>query len=130
MELRCRIQLGMPTADRRALVDVLEETGVRLRPRGGGDDGDAREGEGEHIETDFEPLSAPGAPAPRAAGAGAGIVVHERMLDADGPDDLRVGTVPGDDAFSAVSRAGSCAASGDAASDMARTRNGRPIPSE
>jgi hypothetical protein len=107
MELRCRIQLGMPTTDRRPLVDVLEEAGVQLRPRGDGDDGGGVEWHGEHIETAFELLSASGATAPRPAGGGAGFVVHERMLDGDGPDDLRVGTIPGDDAFSAVSRAGS-----------------------
>jgi hypothetical protein len=107
MELRCRIQLGMPTRDRRALVDVLQETGVQLRPRADGDDGDGLDWHGEHIETAFEAVSAPCAPAPGPAGGGAGVVVHERMLDGDGPDDVRVGTVPGDDAFSAVSRAGS-----------------------
>lgn len=108
MELRCRIQLGMPAWDRRPLLEVLDEAGVELRPRG--EDGGAAAGEwsGDAVDAAFEPVSPhPGAEL-AGAPAGAPRVVTEELLDAAyAPGDLRVGAVPGAPGFSAVARAGS-----------------------
>jgi len=101
MELRCRVQLGMPVDDRRPLQDVLREAGVELAPPGGGG---VLEWHGEHIESTFAPVSTPAHGASPAAPAGV-RVVPEEVLDGDpAPGDLRVGSVPGDGAFSAVAR--------------------------
>lgn len=105
MELRCRVQLGLPVADRRPLQEVLRERGVELRPRAApGEDG-VMEWHGEHIESSFAPVSAFSRGAPAGMAGPGPRVLPEEVLDADpAPGDLRVGSVPGDTAFSAVAR--------------------------
>ncbi|MFL5386013.1 MAG: hypothetical protein ACJ8GN_26145 [Longimicrobiaceae bacterium] len=108
MELRCRLQLGLPAWDRRPLREVLEEAGVELRPRGEGGEPAAAEWSGGEMDAAFEPVSPH--PVATLAGAPAGTprVVAEELLDAGyAPGDLRVGAAPGAPGFSAVARAGS-----------------------
>jgi hypothetical protein len=107
MELRVRIQLGMPVADRRPLNDVLQGWGD-ANGRGGADGGGALEWHADEIETAFEPVSVAGQGSPSTPAVAAlpgGLPAG--LLDADpGPGDLRVGSLPGDAGVSAVVRAG------------------------
>jgi hypothetical protein len=113
MELRCRVQLGMPVDDRRPLQEVLREHGVELQAGTSPGDGAELEWHAGHIESAFHPVAAPSSAAPpsgaaRDAGGRGGRLraLPAEALDADlAPGDLRVGTLPGDDAgVSLVSR--------------------------
>lgn len=104
MELRVRVELGLPVADRRPLNDVLRGC---VEPGGTGDG--ALDWHADEIERAFDPVSAAGRGSAAAEGPPA---VPPRSLPASlldaapGPGDLRVGTLPGDTGVSAVVRTG------------------------
>ena len=106
MEVRTRIQLGMPLAERRPFSEVLEESGVELREdEPGGSWG--MDWHADEVEEGFESVTGPpGGPAPHTVPAGCTRAVPEALL-AEPPSagDLRVGRLPGDASFSAVYRA-------------------------
>ncbi|MFL5382004.1 MAG: hypothetical protein ACJ8GN_05780 [Longimicrobiaceae bacterium] len=103
MEVRVRIQLGMPLDDRRPLSAVLGEAGAELRAGGPGDAG-GLEWHADTVEEAFEPVAGEAEGGWPAGCLGA---LSESFLDAPPtPGDLRIGTFPGEAAVSAVYRAG------------------------
>lgn len=106
MEVRTRIQLGMPLAERRPLAEVLEESCIELREGEGGDQAGALEWHADAVEETFEAVSPAGAGEGGAAPpAGCARTLSESLLDAPpAPGDLRVGTLPGDASVAAVHR--------------------------
>jgi hypothetical protein len=106
MEMRSRIQLGMPVAERRTLSEVLEESGLELRDDAPGEEG-ALHWHADAVEDEFGAVGSGGGPAAPHAPAGPRRAVPEALLDhPPAPGDLRVGTLPGDAAVTAAYRAG------------------------
>jgi hypothetical protein len=104
MEMRTRIQLGMPVAERRTLAEALEECGMEIREDDPGEEGTLHWHAGV-VEDEFAGVGA-GRGAPYAS-AGPRHAIPEALLDQPpAHGDLRVGTLPGDTAVTAAYRAG------------------------
>jgi hypothetical protein len=106
MEMRTRIQLGMPVAERRALAEVLQECGMELCEDDPGEES-ALHWHAGVVEDEFGCVGAGRGAATPYASAGPRHAVPESLLDhPPAHGDLRVGTLPGDTAVTAAYRAG------------------------
>lgn len=109
MEVRCRIQLGLPARGGRAFAEVLAETGVEVQ-EGTGDA--SLDWHGDLVEEAFEPVPPPPPETARGPWLGGAVPeggrwsLPEELLDGGEPE-LRVGHLPGDGALTAACRVGS-----------------------
>lgn len=106
VEIRTRIQLGIPVAERRTLAEVLQEGGLELSGDSPGEEGTLH-WHVDALEDEFVRVSAGRGSAQPYAPATRRLSIPEALLDhLPGAADLRVGTLPGDTAVTAACRVG------------------------
>lgn len=101
MQIKSRIQLGMPVFDQRPLVDALEELGVELET--GSSSGRSLDRHAEHIEEQLAPVASEPEEGEPAAALPRGLKIPEELaLGAAEVEELRMGSLPGESSVSVV----------------------------